>query len=237
MQISAPIYRLKRQARLLAREQRIPLYRALDSVAVAEGFRSWSHLAATVERLEPADAVLAQLQPGDLVLLGARPGHGKTSLGLELASKAAARGLHGYFFTLDYHEGEVAALCQETGGGQDEGPDRFTVDTSDDISGDYIIERMRSVTKPALVVVDYLQLLDQRRVNRPLAEQVDALAGYAERTGAICVLISQIDRRFELSGKRMPELSDVRLPNPVPLSAFDVTCFMHDGELEISRAA
>ena len=44
MRFSAPIFKLKRQAKLLARDRNIPLYQALDKPAVAEGYRIWSHL-------------------------------------------------------------------------------------------------------------------------------------------------------------------------------------------------
>ena len=38
MKLSAPVYRLKRRAKVLAREERIPLHEALDRVAMDEGF-------------------------------------------------------------------------------------------------------------------------------------------------------------------------------------------------------
>ena len=40
MKLSAPIFRLKRQARLLSREAQIPLHQALDQVAREEGFEA-----------------------------------------------------------------------------------------------------------------------------------------------------------------------------------------------------
>lgn len=84
MRLSAPIFRLKGQARRLAREAKIPLHDALDRLARQEGFRSWSHLSASISKDRPAAALLAQLSPGDLVLLG-----------LQLALEAARRGRPG----------------------------------------------------------------------------------------------------------------------------------------------
>ena len=46
MNLSAPIHQLKRKARLMSRAERIPLHAALDRIAVEEGYRSWSLLAA-----------------------------------------------------------------------------------------------------------------------------------------------------------------------------------------------
>lgn len=50
-------------------------------------------------------------------------------------------------------------------------------------------------------------------------------------------MMSQIDRRFELTDKRVPDLSDVRLPNPIDLSLFDKTCFLHEGDVHFEVAA
>ena len=99
MNLSAPIFRLKRRARLLARESNIPLHAALDRIARQEGWRSWSHLAAQATRQRPARSLLPQLVPGDLVLLGARPGQGKTLLAGDLAVEAARSGRRSFFFS------------------------------------------------------------------------------------------------------------------------------------------
>lgn len=38
MKLTAPVYRLKRQAKALSRQEGIPLHLALDRVAIGEGF-------------------------------------------------------------------------------------------------------------------------------------------------------------------------------------------------------
>ncbi|MEM0944599.1 MAG: DNA helicase, partial [Pseudomonadota bacterium] len=113
----------------------------------------------------------------------------------------------------------------------------LVVDTSDEISADHIIHRLEAAPSTSLVVVDYLQLLDQRRRNPSLDEQVKTLREFGVRTGTILVMISQIDRRFDVSAKEMPGVADIRLPNPVDLAAFDRFFFMHEGKLQIARAA
>ena len=45
MKLSAPIYQLKRRAKLLSRTDTIPLHQALDRIAQEEGFTAWSLLA------------------------------------------------------------------------------------------------------------------------------------------------------------------------------------------------
>src|SRR6478672_6127527 len=102
MKLSAPLYHLKRKAKLLSRSDNIPLHEALNRVARQEGFSSWSLLAAKAAATSPAEKLFAHLAPGDLVLLGARPGQGKTLMSLELAVRAMKAGSPGVFFTLEY---------------------------------------------------------------------------------------------------------------------------------------
>ena len=102
MRLSSPIYKLKRQARLMAREKQIKLHVALDQIATTEGFQNWGHLSAHYAQMTPAQHVLMQLDAVDMVLIGARPGQGKTLLGLELSAVAARHNQTGCFFTLDY---------------------------------------------------------------------------------------------------------------------------------------
>ena len=85
-----------------------------------------------------------------------------------------------------------------------------------------------------LVVIDYLQLLDQRRRNPPLAEQVTSLKLFAQQRAIQLVFLAQIDRRYQPAQKPLPDLSDVRLPNPLDLSLFNKTCFLQAGELNLA---
>lgn len=233
MNLSAPIFRLKRQAKLLSRETNAPLHLSLDEVAKREGYRSWSHLASSSSHDRPAPKLLAHFVPGDLVLLGARPGHGKTLLGLELAVEAARADRRSFFFSLEESESSISDRLRGLGFDIGEVGNTLVIDTSDAIYADHIIERVGAGQDNSVVVVDYLQLLDQRRRNPELAVQVKALASFARAASAIIVTISQIDRSFDMEGKSLPDLSNVRLPNPVDLARFTKTCFLHNGELRV----
>ena len=237
MRLSSPIYTLKRQAKLLARDKDIRLYEALNEIAAKEGFRDWSHLASIYSETTPGKKIMSQLNSGDMVLIGARPGHGKTLLGLELAVLAGKNNRTGFVFSLDYNETDVWDRFEQLGFDQSANDRPIIVDTSDDICATYIIECLNTKSDGALVVVDYLQLLDQRRTNPPVEQQVRALKQFAIESGAIVILISQIDRSFDLSPGDMPSIEDVRLPNPVDLSIFDRRCFLHDGEVQVEKAA
>ncbi|MEM1020766.1 MAG: DNA helicase [Pseudomonadota bacterium] len=237
MRLSSPIYTLKRQAKMLARDNGIKLHEALNQIAAKEGFKDWSHLASSYSKTTPAKEIMSQLKSGDMVLIGARPGHGKTLLGLELAALAEKSSRKGYVFSLDYNETDVWDRFAKLGFEQNANAHQVVVDTSDDICAAYVMARLGNTFGDSLVVVDYLQLLDQRRSNPTLDEQVKELKKFAIEREAIVVLISQIDRTFELSRSDMPSIEDVRLPNPVDLSLFDKRCFLHDGEVQIERAA
>src|SRR5205823_13201035 len=104
MKLTAPLYHLKRKAKLLSRAENIPLHEALDRVARREGFGGWSLLAAKVTATAPAEKLFARLAPGDLVLVGARPGQGKTMMSLELAVQAMQSGSRDVYFTLAYKD-------------------------------------------------------------------------------------------------------------------------------------
>lgn len=237
MQFSAPIYVLKRRAKQLARDTDLALHQALDAVARREGCQSWAHLASCWPGDTPARSVLSRLEPGDLCLIAARPGHGKTRLGLDLVSKASQLGRKGVFFTIDYHERDVADQFQALGVDPRSNQGDMVTDTSDEISAGHIIRRLSAERKPTLSVVDYLQVLDQKRTNPNLQDQMTALRRFVAETGAICMVISQIDRSFDLAGKDMPDLTDIRLPNPLDLSVFSKVFFLHNGHLRFDVAA
>lgn len=237
MKLSAPIYHLKRRAKRLSREEGIPLHDALDRIATTEGFFAWSMLAAKAAALTPANKLFPQFRPGELVLVGGRPGQGKTLMSLELAVEAMKSGHRAAFFSLEYTEKDVLDRLRAIGVEPAEFDKLFEVDCSDAISADYVVKQMATAPRGTVVVIDYLQLLDQRRENPDLTVQVSALKSFARDKGLIVVFISQIDRSYDPSVKPCPDLSDVRLPNPLDLKLFDKMCFMNNSEIQLRAAS
>lgn len=231
MRLSAPVYHLKRQARLLSRRENVPLHTALDRVAREEGFGSWSLLATKAAEAEPAGRLLARLMPGDMVLVAARPGQGKTLMSLELAVAAMRQGNRAVFFTLEYVHADILDRFRDIGTDPADFDQLFEFDNSDAISAGYIIEALRSAPRGTLAVIDYLQLLDQKRENPELMVQIRALRSFARGRGLVLVFISQVDRSYDSSGKPFPDIGDIRLPNPLDLSLFDKACFLNKGEI------
>lgn len=237
MRLSAPIYHLKRRAKRLSREEGIPLHDALDRIARTEGFSAWSLIAAKAAALTPASRLFPQFRPGDLVLVGARPGQGKTLMSLELAVEAMRSGQRAAFFSLEYTEKNVLDRLRAIGVEPAQFDKLFEVDCSDAISADYVVKQMAAAPRGTFVVIDYLQLLDQRRENPDLNVQVRALKSFAHGQGLIVVFISQIDRSYDPSVKPCPDLGDIRLPNPLDLKLFDKTCFLNNSEIQFRAAS
>ena len=88
MKLSAPIFRLKQQAKLMARHGQIPLHEAQDRIAQTEGFQRWSHLMATHTEASIPSELKATLTPGGLVLLAGRRYQGKTRVAFEMMAEA-----------------------------------------------------------------------------------------------------------------------------------------------------
>lgn len=230
MRLSAPIYQLKRRARLLSRREAIPLHEAQDRIAREEGLASWSLLASRAARKAPAAGLLAGLAGGDMLLIGARPGQGKTMLGLQLLLDALREGRRAVFFTLEYTEAEVLRRLQSL----DPGPGRVPeIVTSEAIGADMIVAHLADAPRGTVAVVDYLQILDQQRSKPALAEQMAVLHDFARRTGVILGFISQIDRSFDPERDGVPGPGHVRLPNPIPAGLFSRACFLHGGEVRL----
>ncbi|MEP3844615.1 MAG: DNA helicase [Paracoccaceae bacterium] len=237
MRLSVPIYQLKRQAKRQARQYNIPLNQALDQVAKVEGFSNWGVLADFHARRKPTAKIFDALQPGDLVLLGARPGHGKTLMGLELIVEALKGDRHAAFYSLEYSERDVKDRFSDLGFKTIAKFDKLTVDTSDEICAAHIIEAQGQQPRGSVAVVDYMQLLDQDRSKPALENQMSALKAFAEQTGNIMIMISQIDRSYVPQVQSMPEIGDVRLPNAINLDVFTKTVFLQDGCVQLQKTA
>lgn len=144
------------------------------------------------------------------------------------------RGDEAWFFTLEFTEAHTRQLLQSSGYAA-ASRDRFLkIDTSEDLSADYLVQRLRRDGPKGrwIAVVDYLQLLDQQRWKPGLQQQLQTLKQFAVNEGGRIVLLSQVDRYFDERETAMPAADDMRLPNPVKKEAFDHFCAIHDGVVQ-----
>lgn len=235
MKLSAPIYVLKSQAKELKRTKLITMIEALDQIAQREGYSSWSLLQSKAKDIYPKvrEDILGYLNPGDLFLLASRPGLGKTTFALQLLIQAFHENKTCCYFSLEYSKREVAARIAELDETISETDSKFRFDFSDEISAPYIMNKIKdAVLEDTIIVVDYLQLLDQQRAKPPLQTQIEELKKFAKEKKCIFIFISQVDRAFEGDGKVRPTLEDIRLPNPLDLKLFNKTMFLHDGKMQ-----
>jgi hypothetical protein len=181
MKTTVPIYQLKRKAKLLARQTSTPLHAALDRIANEQGYRSWSLLSSKHAETSPAEILYRSLKQGDMLLVGARPKQGKTLMALSLAIEAMRAGNQAHFFSLDYTPADILGRFRALEVEPARFVDLFSFDCSDAINAGYMIEALENAAAGTLVVVDYLQLLDQRRENPPLADQVSALNAFCPK--------------------------------------------------------
>ena len=95
---------------------------------------------------------------------------------------------------------------------------------------------LESAPPNTLVVIDYLQLLDQKRANPDLMHQVRQIRTLARERELVVLCLSQIDRSYDPEKRTFPDISDVRLPNPVDLRLFDTTCFLNQGKMQVASS-
>lgn len=234
MKLSSPIYQLKQRAKSMAREGRIPLHKALDRVARLEGFATWSLLSSKAAT-SLSDGLLDRLQDGDLVLLAARPGQGKTIVGLQTLVDARRADRPAILFTLVLTEEEARRRLVEMS--NPKLAKSVEVETSDEIDADFIVSALAGAAPGTVAVIDYLQLLDERRSKPPLSDQIDKLRKFAASKMSVLIFLSQVDRSFDPTQRKVPDMADVRLPNPVPMAAFNKRLFLHDGEVRLENCA
>jgi len=235
MNIRTPVYQLKRQAKALARSAGLSHSAALDQIASEQGFASWSLLAKHYSQDSASQQFFESLQAGELALIAARPGHGKTIFAIQVLAHAIRSGREGWFFTLEWNVADVVSRLHQIGEDVIQLQRRLHFDNSDDISATHIVTQLSDCAPTTVAVIDYLQLLDQKRDKPDLQMQIAELSRFATQKQICLIFISQVDRRFEYTTKLQPDWTDLRLPNPVELSVFQRGCFIHNGTSKIDK--
>jgi replicative DNA helicase len=198
-------------------------------------------------------------QPGDLIIVAGRPGMGKTAFALSVVAKAnAKRPVPCAVFSLEMSAEALTQrmMCAEAGLGMHAlrrgmitPRQRARLAASlgnlyeapiyiDDTPGLTALDirararRLKSQIPLALVIVDYLQLMEattrRREANRQqeITEITRALKAMAKELNVPVVVLSQLSRATEKREDRRPQLADLRESGSIEQDA-DVVLFLY----------
>ena len=215
------------------------------------------------------DRLLSGLQPGTLNIIGARPAMGKSAFALGMAVNCAKKtGRPVMFFSLEMGateltqrilsaEAQVESDRLRTGDLSDSDWSKIVtatgrldiplyIDDTSQITVMQIRQKLRRVTmteptKPALVIVDYLQLMgsgSNRVENRQLeiSEISRGLKLLAREFSIPVVALSQLSRGLESRSDKRPQLSDLRESGAIEQDA-DTVMFLYREEMSNSEAS
>lgn len=204
------------------------------------------------------DNYLSGLQKSDLIILGARPSVGKTSLALDMARNVALKEQKPVgIFSLEMSreqvidrliaaEAHVPLWKLRTGRLRDDTDFELIQAGLDSLSRAPLfiddtpspnILQMRSMARRlqaehglALLVVDYLQLIQPRTNNENMVQQITeisrGLKGLARELSVPVLALAQLSRAVEQRETRVPKLSDLRDSGSIEQDA-DVVLFIY----------
>lgn len=233
--------------------------RANDAFAQLELIANGKGLQGVSTGLRALDADLRGLHPGNLILLGARPSQGKSCLGMTMAMAAAAStNIPSLFISLEMSSQELN-LRELTMRSQVDGW-RLSHGKLRDVEYPRVVQaledlrvgnvrlvenpsltvgkirvlarRARATSGVSLIVVDYLQLLDDGRSNQgdsrvlALGDISRGLKILARELNVPIVALSQLNRKADDRPDRAPRMSDLRESGSLEQDA-DVVLLLH----------
>ncbi len=231
-------------------------FRKLESVAEYDGF-----ITGVPTDFKDLDRLTAGLQPSDLIIIAGRPSMGKTALALNIAYNAAKKTRKGVaLFSLEMSKmqlglrllgfaAQINANKLRTGTLRDRDWIQLTDAANqlaelpiyiDDTSGAGVLEmkaRCRRLLKKrdlALVVIDYLQLIQGRRSAESrqieISEISRSLKALAKDLNVPVLALSQLNRKVEDRPNKRPQLADLRESGAIEQDA-DVIAFIYRDEM------
>ncbi len=207
------------------------------------------------------DEITSGLQPSDLVIIAARPGVGKTSLALNIAMNAAVKHQNPVaIFSLEMSkqqlayrllstEAKVRYMSIQRGYLEFSEFQRLNKAASiiqnapiviDDKSAISMLElrakarRLKAENKLKLLIVDYLQIMEQPKdaesAQVAIASLTGSLKALAKDLNVPVLVLSQLNREGEKRDFKKPQLSDLRGSGAIEQDA-DLIMFIHRQEM------
>jgi len=226
MSISAPIHELKSKAKSRKKQHNLSLCKAQNQIARIEGYQNWPHLVSSNSKpIETMKQVFDFFQPGDLILLAAIPKIHKTRVACRFLKHFHRANETSFYFSLCETRATVSKRLSEIFN-LEEGPavNIFDEEDMNDERIIHLVSKCANSLEGSFCVVDYLQLLDQKRSNPDLASQIRTLGRFTKENQCYFLFTSQLNRNCQNSGKT-PEWKDIRLPNPIDSRAFNKILF------------
>jgi len=230
-------------------------FKKIESVAEHEGF-----VTGVPTGFADFDRLTAGMQPSDLIIIAGRPSLGKTALALNLGYNASIKTRKGVaLFSLEMakmqlglrllgFDAQIDAKRLRTGYLEDkdwrgltDSADRLSelpifIDDTSALSVLEMKARCRRLIKKqelALVIVDYLQLIQGRRSAESrqieISEISRSLKGLAKDLNVPVVAVSQLNRKVEDRTNKRPQLSDLRESGAIEQDA-DLIVFIYRDE-------
>ncbi|UCF82990.1 MAG: replicative DNA helicase [Desulfobacteraceae bacterium] len=231
-------------------------FKKLEDTAAFDGF-----VTGVPTDFRDFDRLTAGLQPSDMIIIAGRPRMGKTALALNIGYNAAKRTRKGVaVFSLEMSKQQLGirmlgsdaginATKLRTGFLRDKEWERLTDAANrlselpifiDDSSAISVLEmkakcrRLKKSHDLALVIVDYLQLIQGRRSAESrqleISEISRMLKALAKDLNVPVLALSQLNRKVEDRPNKRPQLADLRESGAIEQDA-DVIAFIYRDEV------
>lgn len=203
------------------------------------------------------DNILSGLQKSDLIILASRPSLGKSSLALSIARNVAVKEEKPVgIFSLEMSKDQIVDRLIAAQSGVDlwkirtgmlSEDDFLAIQNAlgvlseapifiDDVSSTTVLQmramarRLQAEHGLALIIIDYLQLIEARNSNLSMVQQVTensrALKSLAKELNVPVLVLSQLSRAVEQRSPQIPRLSDLRESGSIEQDA-DVVMFIY----------